>query len=62
MIAQKLVADEIVVKAVMLRDIQLPPKYAKGLEELLLNEQQKRPHGRGVRTERRGSANRRTGS
>ncbi len=27
-------------KEVMLRDIQLPPEYAKGLETLLLKEQQ----------------------
>jgi len=39
-ITQKLAADGIVVKEVMLRDIQLPPEYAKGLEELLLKEQQ----------------------
>lgn len=39
-IAQKLAADGIVVKEVMLRDIQLPPEYAKGLEDLLLKEQQ----------------------
>lgn len=39
MITQKMEADGIVVKALMLRDIQQPPEYAKGLEELLLNEQ-----------------------
>ena len=39
-ITQKLSADGIVVKEVMLRDIQLPPEYAKGLEDLLLKEQQ----------------------
>lgn len=39
-IAQKLGADGIIVKEVMLRDIQLPPEYAKGLESLLLKEQQ----------------------
>ena len=39
-ITKKLGADGIVVKEVMLRDIQLPPEYAKGLEELLLKEQQ----------------------
>ena len=39
-IAQKLAVDGIVVKEVMLRDIQLPPEYAKGLESLLLKEQQ----------------------
>ena len=39
-IDQKLAADGIVVKEVMLRDIQLPPEYAKGLESLLLKEQE----------------------
>ena len=39
-ITQQLAADGIVVKEVMLRDIQLPPEYAKGLENLLLKEQQ----------------------
>jgi len=39
-IAQKLAADGIIVKEVMLRDIQLPPEYAKGLENLLLKEQE----------------------
>jgi regulator of protease activity HflC (stomatin/prohibitin superfamily) len=39
-ISQKLAADGIVVKEVMLRDIQLPPEYAKGLENLLLKEQE----------------------
>jgi regulator of protease activity HflC (stomatin/prohibitin superfamily) len=39
-ISQKLAADGIVVKEVMLRDIQLPPEYAKGLESLLLKEQE----------------------
>jgi regulator of protease activity HflC (stomatin/prohibitin superfamily) len=39
-IAQKLAVDGIVVKEVMLRDIQLPPEYAKGLEALLLKEQE----------------------
>ena len=39
-ITRKLQADGIVVKEVMLRDIQLPPEYAKGLEDLLLKEQQ----------------------
>ena len=39
-ISQKLAADGIVVKEVMLRDIQLPPEYAKGLEDLLLKEQE----------------------
>lgn len=40
LIMQKLAADGIVVKEVMLRDIQLPPEYAKGLETLLLKEQE----------------------
>ena len=39
-IAQKLATDGIIVKEVMLRDIQLPPEYAKGLESLLLKEQE----------------------
>jgi regulator of protease activity HflC (stomatin/prohibitin superfamily) len=39
-ITQKLAADGIVVKEVMLRDIQLPEEYSKGLEDLLLKEQQ----------------------
>ena len=38
-ITRKLAADGIVVEAVMLSDIQLPPQYAKGLEGLLLKEQ-----------------------
>ncbi len=40
MITHKLAADGIVVKEVMLRDIQLPEEYAKGLETLLLKEQE----------------------
>ena len=40
MITQKLAADGIIVKEVMLRDIQLPEEYAKGLETLLLKEQE----------------------
>ncbi len=39
-ITRKLGADGLIVKEVMLRDIQLPIEYAKGLEELLLKEQQ----------------------
>ncbi len=39
-ISQKLAADGIIVKEVMLRDIQLPPEYAKGSETLLLKEQE----------------------
>jgi regulator of protease activity HflC (stomatin/prohibitin superfamily) len=37
---EKLAAEGIVVKEVMLRDIQLPEEYAKGLETLLLKEQE----------------------
>jgi regulator of protease activity HflC (stomatin/prohibitin superfamily) len=40
LIAQKLAADGIVVKEVMLRDIQLPQEYAEGLQALLLKEQE----------------------
>jgi regulator of protease activity HflC (stomatin/prohibitin superfamily) len=40
LITQKLAADGIVVKEVMLRDIQLPAEYAQGLETLLLKEQE----------------------
>jgi regulator of protease activity HflC (stomatin/prohibitin superfamily) len=40
LITQKLAGDGIVVKEVMLRDIQLPPEYAQGLETLLLKEQE----------------------
>jgi len=40
MIAQKLAADGIMVKEVMLRDIRLPEEYARGLETLLLKEQE----------------------
>jgi regulator of protease activity HflC (stomatin/prohibitin superfamily) len=40
MITQKLAQDGILVKEVMLRDIVLPPEYAKGLEGLLLREQE----------------------
>ncbi|MFB3915916.1 MAG: SPFH domain-containing protein [Terriglobales bacterium] len=39
-ITRKLDGDGIVVKEVMLRDIQLPPEYARGLENLLLKEQE----------------------
>jgi regulator of protease activity HflC (stomatin/prohibitin superfamily) len=39
-ITAKLAADGVLVKEVMLRDIQLPPEYAQGLEELLLKEQE----------------------
>jgi len=40
LITQKLAVDGIVVQEVMLRDIQLPEEYAKGLETLLLKEQE----------------------
>lgn len=39
-VSKKLSPDGITVKEVMLRDIQLPPEYAKGLEGLLLKEQE----------------------
>jgi regulator of protease activity HflC (stomatin/prohibitin superfamily) len=39
-IAKKLGTDGIVVEEVMLSEVQLPPEYAKGLETLLLKEQQ----------------------
>ena len=39
-ITNKLGPDGIRVKEVMLRDIQLPPEYAKGLETLLVREQE----------------------
>lgn len=39
-ITKKLGADGIVVEEVMLSEVQLPPEYAKGLETLLLKEQQ----------------------
>jgi regulator of protease activity HflC (stomatin/prohibitin superfamily) len=39
-ITEKLAGDGIVVKEVMLRDVILPPEFAKGLEGLLLKEQQ----------------------
>jgi regulator of protease activity HflC (stomatin/prohibitin superfamily) len=48
-ITHKLGADGIIVKEVMLRDVQLPEEYAKGLEGLLLKEQQN--EGMGVETE-----------
>ena len=40
LIRKRLAADGIVVKEVMLRDIELPPEYSKGLESLLLKEQE----------------------
>jgi regulator of protease activity HflC (stomatin/prohibitin superfamily) len=39
-ITQRLGQDGIVVKEVLLRDIRLPAEYAKGLEDLLLKEQE----------------------
>jgi regulator of protease activity HflC (stomatin/prohibitin superfamily) len=39
-ITKKLAADGIIVEEVMLRDIQLPPEYAQGLQNLLLKEQE----------------------
>lgn len=39
-ITHKLGADGLIVKEVMLRDIQLPAEYARGLQDLLLKEQQ----------------------
>lgn len=48
-ITKKLEADGILVKEVMLRDVQLPAEYARGLEGLLLKEQQN--EGLGVETE-----------
>ena len=39
-IARRLLPDAIVVKEVMLRDIELPAEYAKGLEGVLLKEQE----------------------
>lgn len=48
-ITRKLEKDGIIVKEVMLRDVQLPPEYAKGLEGLLLKEQEN--EGLGVETE-----------
>ena len=39
-ITRKLAGDGIIVKEVMLRDIQLPPEYARGLETLLVKEQE----------------------
>ncbi len=39
-IAQKLAGDGVMVKEVLLRDVQLPADYARGLEGLLLKEQE----------------------
>jgi regulator of protease activity HflC (stomatin/prohibitin superfamily) len=48
-IGKRLERDGIIVKEVMLRDVQLPPEYARGLEGLLLKEQEN--EGLGVQTE-----------
>lgn len=40
LITEKLAGDAVIVREVMLRDIVLPPEYARGLEGLLLKEQQ----------------------
>ncbi|HZD94005.1 MAG TPA: SPFH domain-containing protein, partial [Candidatus Sulfotelmatobacter sp.] len=48
-ITRRLDADGILVKEVMLRDVILPSEYARGLEGLLLKEQQN--EGLGVETE-----------
>lgn len=39
-ITQKLASDGVIVKEVIVREVQLPPEYAKGLENLLLKEQE----------------------
>ena len=39
-ITKRLADDGVIVKEVLLRDIQLPPEYAQGLEALLLKEQE----------------------
>jgi regulator of protease activity HflC (stomatin/prohibitin superfamily) len=39
-ITRKLGADGVIVKEVLLRDVQLPPEYSRGLEGLLLKEQE----------------------
>jgi regulator of protease activity HflC (stomatin/prohibitin superfamily) len=39
-ITSRLASDGILVREVLLRDLQLPPEYAKGLEGLLLKEQE----------------------
>lgn len=46
-ITRRLAQDGIVVKEVMVRDIILPPEYAKGLEQLLMKEQ----HNEGLKYE-----------
>src|SRR4029453_2851149 len=44
-ITRKLAADGIVVKQVMLRDLALPVEYAKGLEGMLLKQQENERRG-----------------
>lgn len=39
-LTRKLASDGILVKEVLMRDISLPPEYAKGMESLLLKEQE----------------------
>jgi regulator of protease activity HflC (stomatin/prohibitin superfamily) len=39
-ITKKLGADGMIVEEIMLRDVQLPPEYAQGLQNLLLKEQE----------------------
>lgn len=39
-ITKRLAADGIVVREVILKDVQLPPEYARGLEAMLLKEQE----------------------
>ena len=50
---RKLAPDAIVVKEVMLRDIELPAEYAKGLEGLLLKEQENERLGVEVEVKRK---------
>ena len=45
LITQRLAGDAIVVKEVMLRQVQLPEEYARGLEGLLLKEQESEQMG-----------------
>ena len=59
-ITQKLGADGIRVKEVMLRDIQLPPEYAKGLERSAAEGTGERPDGRRNRDPAKAGAHRRT--
>lgn len=54
-IAQKLAPDGVMVKEVMLRDIQLPAEYAKGLEGVLLTEQANEKLGVELEVKQKGS-------